>query len=42
MKKQKTRRNTFEALKKGDKILTIGGIYGKIVEIKDEQPLLWK
>lgn len=32
MKKQKDLRKYRESLKKGDKIITIGGIHGKIVE----------
>ena len=32
MKKQKDLRKFRESLKKGDKIITIGGIHGKIVE----------
>lgn len=32
MKKQKDLKKFREALKKGDKIITIGGIHGKIVE----------
>lgn len=32
MKKQKDLRKYRETLKKGDKIITIGGIHGKIVE----------
>ncbi|MBN2681354.1 MAG: preprotein translocase subunit YajC [Bacteroidales bacterium] len=35
MKKQKELRKYREALKKGDRIVTTGGIYGKISEIKD-------
>lgn len=35
MKKQKELRNYRESLKKGDKVVTTGGIYGKILEIKD-------
>jgi preprotein translocase subunit YajC len=35
MKKQKELRNYRENLKKGDKIITTGGIYGKVAEIKD-------
>ncbi|RLD61223.1 MAG: preprotein translocase subunit YajC [Bacteroidetes bacterium] len=35
MKKQKEVRNFRSSLKKGDKVLTIGGIYGKITDIKD-------
>lgn len=35
MKKQKDLRKYREALQKGDRIVTTGGIYGKISEIKD-------
>ncbi|MDR2963605.1 MAG: preprotein translocase subunit YajC [Bacteroidales bacterium] len=35
MKRQKEARKFREGLKKGDKIVTIGGIYGKVVDIKD-------
>ncbi len=35
MKKQKELRQFREAVKKGDKIVTIGGIYGKVVEVAD-------
>ena len=34
-KKQKDLRTYRESLKKGDKIVTTGGIYGKVVDIKD-------
>lgn len=34
-KKQKELRKFREALKKGDKVVTTGGIYGKVTEIKD-------
>jgi len=34
-KKQKDLRTYRESLKKGDKIITTGGIYGKVVDIKD-------
>lgn len=34
-KKAKELRKYREALKKGDKVVTIGGIHGKIVEIQD-------
>jgi preprotein translocase subunit YajC len=40
MKKAKEQKKYIEALKKGDKILTIGGIYGKIVEVKDDGSIL--
>ncbi len=36
MKKAKDQKKYIEALKKGDKILTIGGIYGKIVEVRED------
>ena len=35
MRKQKELTNYRNALKKGDKVVTTGGIYGKIVEVKD-------
>ncbi|MDR4989143.1 MAG: preprotein translocase subunit YajC [Bacteroidales bacterium] len=36
MKKQKDLRKYRESLKKGDKIITIGGIHGKIVEEQEK------
>jgi preprotein translocase subunit YajC len=35
MKKSKEQKAFRESLKKGDKIITIGGIHGKILEVKD-------
>lgn len=35
-KKQKTRNLMLHALKKGDKVITIGGLHGSIVEITDD------
>lgn len=35
MKRQKELRNYRNALQKNDKIITTGGIYGKITDIKD-------
>ena len=35
VKKQKAHQAMLQSLKKGDKIITTGGIYGKIVNIKD-------
>ena len=35
MKKQKEQKKFREEIKKGDKIVTIGGIHGKILEIHD-------
>jgi preprotein translocase subunit YajC len=34
-KKQKERQAMMSSMAKGDKVLTIGGIYGKIAQIKD-------
>ena len=34
-KKAKEAKKFREALKKGDKVITIGGIHGKIVEVQD-------
>lgn len=36
LKKQKETRKFREALKKGDKIITIGGIHGKIIEVQEK------
>ena len=36
-KKQKERASLLGSLKKGQKIVTIGGIYGEIVELDDEK-----
>ncbi len=35
MKRQKELRKYRDSLKKGDKIITTGGIYGKVSEVKD-------
>ncbi len=35
MKKQKEMTNYRNSLKKGDKVITTGGIYGKISDVKD-------
>lgn len=40
MKKTKEQKKYREALKKGDKVVTIGGIHGKIVEIKESTIVL--
>lgn len=39
-KKNKEQRKFREALKKGDKVLTIGGINGKIAEVKEKTIVL--
>ena len=40
MKKQKDLKKFREGLKAGDKIVTIGGIHGKILEISDATVLI--
>ena len=36
IKKQKKEREYRSALKQGDAVITIGGIYGKITEVKED------
>jgi preprotein translocase subunit YajC len=40
VKRQKETRKFRESLKKGDNVVTTGGIYGKIVEIKETTVIL--
>ena len=40
MKKQKEMTNYRSALKKGDRVVTTGGIYGKVYEVKDNYVML--
>jgi preprotein translocase subunit YajC len=40
MKKAKDQKKYIEALKEGDKILTIGGIYGKISKVFEDGSIL--
>lgn len=40
VKKQKELKKFRESLAKGDKVVTTGGIYGKVAEIKDNYILL--
>ncbi|WP_372773421.1 preprotein translocase subunit YajC [Mangrovibacterium sp.] len=40
MKRQKELKTFRESLAKGDKVVTTGGIYGKVVEIKENYLLL--
>ena len=40
MKKQKELKNFRENLKVGDKVVTIGGIHGKILEVSDTTVLV--
>jgi len=35
MRKQKEMSNYRSALKRGDKVITTGGIYGRVLEVKD-------
>ena len=39
-KQQKELQNFRDALKKGDKVVTIGGIYGTITEVKEDSVLI--
>ena len=36
MKKQKEMNNYRSSLKRGDKVVTTGGLYGKVYEVKDK------
>ena len=40
MKRQKELRSFRESLGKGDKVVTTGGIYGKIIEIKETSAIV--
>ncbi len=40
MRKQKEMTNYRNSLKKGDKVITTGGIYGRIYEVKDNHVML--
>ena len=40
MKKQKEAKSFREAIKKGDKVVTIGGIHGKVGDVSDRTVLL--
>jgi len=39
-KRQKELKNFRDQLKKGDKVLTTGGIYGRVVELEDHTALI--
>ena len=40
MKKSKDQKKFRESLKKGDKVVTIGGIHGKILEVRETSIIL--
>lgn len=40
MKKQKEEQKFRDSLQKGDTVVTIGGIYGKVIEIKGDNTVL--
>ena len=40
MRRQKELGKYREALKKGDKVITTGGIYGRVAEIKDDHVMM--
>lgn len=35
-KKQKERQKLLQSIAKGDKVVTIGGVHGKVVQVKDQ------
>ena len=39
-KKEKQRRQMLDAVQKGDDVVTIGGIYGKVWQVKDQEVVL--
>ena len=39
-KKQKEQKNFMTELKKGDKVVTMGGIHGKIVQVSEDTPTI--
>ncbi len=39
-KREKEKKQMIESLKKGDKILTIGGIVGKVEQVKDDRVII--
>ncbi|MDY6933851.1 MAG: preprotein translocase subunit YajC [Spirochaetota bacterium] len=41
-KKEKARKSMISAIKKGDKVLTVGGIYGVVVNEKDDDTVILK
>ena len=41
-KEQQKRQNMLESLKKGDKIITIGGMYGTITNISEKKVTVFK
>ncbi len=40
MKKQKEMNNYRNSLKKGDKVITTGGLYGRVLEVKDNHIMM--
>lgn len=40
MKKQKEMTNYRSSLKKGDKVITTGGLYGRVLEVKDNYVMM--
>ena len=39
-KKEKDRKKMLEAVQKGDKVITVGGIYGTVVNVKAEEGII--
>ncbi len=40
-KQQKQTQEMLKSLKKGDKVLTSGGIYGTVAQIEESNPIVW-
>lgn len=40
MRKQKEQRKFREGIKNGDKVITLGGIYGKVVEVAEKTVII--
>lgn len=40
MKKQKQQKQLIESIKKGDKIVTVGGIFGVVVGLKEKENVI--
>jgi preprotein translocase subunit YajC len=39
-KREKQRRSMLDAVEKGDDVVTIGGVHGKVVQVKEDQLVL--
>jgi len=39
-KKEKDRKKMLEAIQKGDKVITVGGMYGVVVSVRPEENII--